>query len=132
MPPSLHGERAGSTWFSPCWTCALTYSSGPWVRVLLGPLFWNVYYNSALSPPIAVSDSFCFSHVTQCFDQQSEGRGGLPPARIIKMVARIRLAPVLQHALETTLGDMGLCQVLRHIGQAEPGKRRIENLQRSL
>jgi aryl-alcohol dehydrogenase-like predicted oxidoreductase len=44
------------------------------------------------------------------------------------MVARIRLAPVFKHPLETALVDMGLCQLLRHIGQAETGQRRIEHL----
>jgi len=43
-------------------------------------------------------------------------------------MARIRRAPVLKHALETALGDVELCEVLGHIGQAESGKRSIEHL----
>ena len=45
------------------------------------------------------------------------------------MIAQIGRAPVLKHPLETALGEMRLRQVLRHIGQAESGKPRIEHLE---
>src|SRR6266536_283342 len=55
--------------------------------------------------------------------QQRKGRGGLPPARIVKVVARIVRAPVRQHSLEAALGNMWLRHILRHVGQAEPAQR---------
>ena len=43
-----------------------------------------------------------------------------------------RRSPVLEHSFETTLGEMGLRQVLGHIGQAESGQRRANHLARRI
>ena len=44
------------------------------------------------------------------------------------MVARKGRAPFVKHSLETSLSQMRLRHVLRHIGQTETGQRRIEHL----
>ena len=61
--------------------------------------------------------------------QQRKGRGGLPPARIVEVVARIVRAPIRQHSLEAALGKIWLRHILRHVGHAEPAQRRIEHLE---
>jgi hypothetical protein len=66
--------------------------------------------------------------VAERLDQQGERRCGLAATRIVEMVSRKGRAPVLKHSLDTTLGEMGLRQILRHIGQAESSQRRIEHL----
>ena len=45
------------------------------------------------------------------------------------MVPRKGRTPIFKYSIQTTFGQMGLCQVLRHIGQAESGQRRIEHLE---
>jgi len=52
----------------------------------------------------------------------------LAAARVIEVISRVRRAPILEHSFEKTFVDMGLCQVIRHISQAEPGECRIEHL----
>ena len=59
-------------------------------------------------------------------DEQSERRRGLAPAGIIEVIAGIGRAPILEHALQAALRDMGRCDILRHIGQTEPGQRRVD------
>ncbi len=66
--------------------------------------------------------------VAQGVDQQGEGRRGLASAGIVEVIARKRRAPIFQHPLEAALGEMRLRQILRHIGEAESGERRIEHL----
>jgi hypothetical protein len=66
--------------------------------------------------------------IAQRIDERGERRCGLPAAWVVEMVARKRRAPIPEHALETTLGDMRLRQVFRHVGQAESSQRRIEHL----
>jgi hypothetical protein len=39
-----------------------------------------------------------------------------------------RRAPILKDPLKAALGELGLRQVLRHIGQAESGQRRVKHL----
>jgi len=52
-----------------------------------------------------------------------------PPRTGVGLDSRgIRRAPVLKRPLKTSLGKMRLRQVLRHIGQAQSGQRRIEHL----
>jgi len=46
--------------------------------------------------------------------------------RVVEVVSRKRWAPIFKHPPEMALGDKRLRQVLRHIGQAEAGQRRIE------
>ena len=65
-------------------------------------------------------------------NEQSERRRGLAPAGIIEVIAGIGRAPILEHALQAALRDMGRCDILRHIGQTEPGQRRIEHLERAV
>ena len=48
------------------------------------------------------------------------------------MIAGIWRAPVIEHPFEAALGKMGPRHVLRHIGEAEPGERRIEHLERAV
>jgi hypothetical protein len=66
--------------------------------------------------------------VAQRLDQQGEGGRVLPAARVVEVIPRPRGAPVLEHSLETTLLEMGLRQVLRHMGQTESGQRPVEHL----
>ncbi len=67
--------------------------------------------------------------MTQCVHQQRKCRRGLASAWIIEVIAGIWRAPIFKHPFETALGEMRLCQILRHIGQAESGKRRSEHLE---
>src|SRR5882762_10154432 len=64
----------------------------------------------------------------QRIHQQCKGRRGVTAARVVEVISRVRRAPILEHSLEKTFVDMGLCQVLRHISQAESGECRIEHL----
>ena len=57
--------------------------------------------------------------MSQRLDQQGEGGRVLPAARVVEMIPGPSGAPVLKHPRETTLGEMGLRQVLRHIGELE-------------
>ena len=68
------------------------------------------------------------SPVTEGFEEQGERGGDLAPARIIEISARKRRTPILEHPLQATLGDLGLHQVLRHIGRAESSQCRIEHM----
>ena len=48
---------------------------------------------------------------------------------IVQVVPRPSRAPILQHLDETSLREIGLRQVLRHVGQPEPGHRGVEDLE---
>jgi hypothetical protein len=65
--------------------------------------------------------------IAQRIDKQCKGRRGLPPARVVEMIPRKRRTPIFEHALETSLGDMGLNQILRQIGEAESAQCRSED-----
>src|SRR5438270_10178034 len=81
-------------------------------------------------PPLRSPVLSWFGHsVAKRLDEQDESRRGLTTARIIEVIARIRRAPIRKHALKTALGKMGLRHILRHIGEAEPGERRIQHLE---
>jgi hypothetical protein len=69
------------------------------------------------------------SPMAERVDEQGKGGRRLAPAGVVEVIARIRRAPVLEHPLETTLREMGLRHVLRHIGQAESRQRGIEHLE---
>ena len=45
------------------------------------------------------------------------------------MITGIWRAPVIEHPSEAAPGKMGPRHVLRYIGEAEPGERRIEHLE---
>ena len=66
--------------------------------------------------------------ITQSIADQPKSGGGLASTRIEEVVARIRKAPVLKDALETTFGKMSLREGFRHICQSRSGERRIEDL----
>jgi hypothetical protein len=48
-------------------------------------------------------------------DQQAEGGGRLTPARMLQVITRVGRTPVRQHTLQTPLGKIGSCHILRHI-----------------
>ena len=48
-----------------------------------------------------------YGPLPQRIDHQAERRGGLAAARIKEVIARIRLAPVRKHPLQTALGEIG-------------------------
>jgi hypothetical protein len=52
----------------------------------------------------------------QCVDEQAKRWRPLAAARVVEVIARIARAPILKHALETALREMGLRHVLGHIG----------------
>ena len=51
---------------------------------------------------------------------------------IIEVVSSPRLAPILQHLLEPTFGEMGLRDVLRHKSEPETCQRSIKDLENSI
>src|SRR4051794_32876064 len=61
-------------------------------------------------------------------DHQSKRCRGLPSAWIEEVVARVRKAPILKHALKTAPGEIPLHHAFRHIRQARSGDRRIKDL----
>ena len=74
---------------------------------------WRCWTHLEASPALAftVKQHTASLPVAQRIDGHGEGRGGLTPARVIEVVARIRLTPVFKHPLGTPLGEMGL----RHV-----------------
>ena len=53
-------------------------------------------------------------------------------ARVIEVIAGIWRAPVIERPSEAALGKMRPRHVFRHIGEAEPGERRIKHLERAV
>src|SRR5918993_5738707 len=68
------------------------------------------------------------SSVTQRIDDQSERRRGLASAWIPEVISRPGWAPVFEHPLETTFGNVRLRQTFRHVRQAQSGQRSIQHL----
>src|SRR5271166_672325 len=66
--------------------------------------------------------------MAQRIDQQGDGRRGLATARVVEVVARPRRAPFLKRANETSAGEMGLSEILGHIGKPKTGERGVQNL----
>lgn len=58
--------------------------------------------------------------IPQRLHQQSEGRRGLPPARVIEVVARKRRAPIVEHLDQLALGELRAHPILGHIGYPSP------------
>lgn len=56
----------------------------------------------------------------------------LAAAGVVEVVSRKRRAPVLEHSLQTSLGNMRYRHVLRHVSEAETGQCRIEHLARAV
>jgi hypothetical protein len=67
--------------------------------------------------------------MAQSLDNEVEGRGGLPAARIIQVVPRPRWAPVLENSLEASGGYVRQCDVLRDVSKPEAVHRGIEDLE---
>ena len=67
--------------------------------------------------------------MTQCVHQRAQ----MPPRIGVRLGSRGDSRNMegtsLQHPLQSSLGGCRLCQILRHIGQAESGKRRVEHLE---
>jgi len=59
-------------------------------------------------------------------DHEVDGPRRFAPARIIDMVTDERRKPVLQHPVESSGFNVMRDQVLRHIGEPEARKRRVE------
>src|SRR4051812_46038042 len=80
-----------------------------------GPRGWRESsWNSGLlrTPRVAA--------IPQRLDNQREGGRLLAPAWVVEMVARERLAPVLQHADQSTGADQRRDILLRQVGESDP------------
>jgi quinol monooxygenase YgiN len=77
-----------------------------------------------LAPSMTGSTAECLfsASVAQRFNDEAERRGGLTAAWIKEMVARIRLAPIGKHALQTPLREMRLHHLLWDVGKTKPGQ----------
>ena len=67
--------------------------------------------------------------MAQSLDNEIEGCGGLPAARIVQVVPRPRRAPILEHSLEASGGDMRQRDVFRDVGEPEAVYCGIEDLE---
>jgi hypothetical protein len=83
---------------------------------------------TSASDPKRTFPALALSSVAQRINDQSKRRRGLASAWIEEVIPGIGEAPVLEHALKTPFGEVPLDHAFRHIGQARPGERRIEDL----
>src|SRR5687767_5648290 len=70
--------------------------------------------------------------VAQRVYEQGKRRRGLAAARVVEVVSRIRLAPVLKHPRQVSFGNMRPRHVLRDVSEAEAGQCRIEHRARGV
>ena len=66
--------------------------------------------------------------IPQRIDHSRECRGGLAAARVVKVIARERRAPLVKDADEFSLRDVRQSHILGNVSQAVPGKACLENL----
>jgi hypothetical protein len=67
--------------------------------------------------------------MAQSLDNEVEGCGGLPAARVVQVVPRPRWAPILKDSLEAPRGDVRQSYVLRNVGEPEAVHCGIEDLE---
>src|SRR4051812_16406074 len=67
--------------------------------------------------------------MAQGLDNEIEGRGGLPAARVVQVIPRPRRAPILERLLEATGSDVRQRDVLRDVSEPEAVHCGIEDLE---